>query len=698
MGLGLSKRSGNRGVGRRHSWAAQQNAPVSLYNSFGGSFTCILHEFGSNNKCRSENYLQQKGTGAIVGLHSNWVGDSILACARPSDRMIKDHHLIHQFHSRSIVAVINLQEPGEHAGCGDGVLPETGFAYNPELFTQDNIVYFNFPWRDIYFMDEKLALSICQAMDSKIATGAKVAVHCHSGIGRTGLVIACFFLYSGSYDAPLAAVRAVRTDRPGALKGKSQEQLVKKFDTYVRTLKIIYVPPEKRKKNLNHGETKSYPTLVESMARQIQLLYGPEKHALQYVPKILDWITRDLIRRTEFDRSKREQISETFMRAFTTVLHLSIDDEPVQRAKVRINAGDWSGVEELDTSVLCHLLLEWLYQLQEPIVPDSILTTALGRGDIESAIDELSKCDQCSFASLQCLVCWMFQIVPAQPKLIRRLYSTLAHVLLANTTLQNDPRSPHGDSNNFLKNWMRRKSNVYTAYKPSLLEIEFGLLLEAIARFWIKLGVARHEQLENKNKQTVNTTAGPSAPSSTLPSSLGTLALKLRDRHRIGSFSQPWFRDRASLQYEQYNPGSTAEYLNEMERGSIGGSPASPMPSRFAERKQKPVVKKGELNTKKMLQEEKAKRVPQLGQSKIEAQQATRKVESSDKKKEPVDNHEIKKAVAQEERKKAVAQEEKKKKPVGPETKKKLPSGEVKKEGASQREKKVVKGVQAKQK
>lgn len=74
----------------------QQNAPVSLFNSFGGSFRCVLHEFGSNHKCRSENYLQQKGTSAIIGLHSSWISDFILACARPSDRIIKDHHLLHQ--------------------------------------------------------------------------------------------------------------------------------------------------------------------------------------------------------------------------------------------------------------------------------------------------------------------------------------------------------------------------------------------------------------------------------------------------------------------------------------------------------------------------------------------------------------------------------------------------------------------------
>jgi protein tyrosine phosphatase len=39
-----------------------------------------------------------------------------------------------------------------------------------------------------------------QVMDYVTGTeGRKVAVHCHAGLGRTGLAIACFFLYSQHY-------------------------------------------------------------------------------------------------------------------------------------------------------------------------------------------------------------------------------------------------------------------------------------------------------------------------------------------------------------------------------------------------------------------------------------------------------------------------------------------------------------------
>lgn len=61
---------------------------------------------------------------------------------------------------------------------------------------------------------------------------------------------------------------------------------MKKFHIYVQNLKVIFVPPEDRRKNLSHGGTNSYPTLVESMVRQNELLSGAEKHSLQFVPKV----------------------------------------------------------------------------------------------------------------------------------------------------------------------------------------------------------------------------------------------------------------------------------------------------------------------------------------------------------------------------------------------------------------------------
>ena len=49
----------------------------------------------------------------------------------------------------------------------------------------------------------------------------KIAVHCHAGLGRTGLAIACFFVFTGIHDAE-TAVTYTRRYRPGSLQTKAQ--------------------------------------------------------------------------------------------------------------------------------------------------------------------------------------------------------------------------------------------------------------------------------------------------------------------------------------------------------------------------------------------------------------------------------------------------------------------------------------------
>jgi protein tyrosine phosphatase domain-containing protein 1 len=50
---------------------------------------------------------------------------------RPSDEHFVHHKFVEQLKENNIVAVFNLQEPGEHPFCGYGIKP-SGFSYYPE--------------------------------------------------------------------------------------------------------------------------------------------------------------------------------------------------------------------------------------------------------------------------------------------------------------------------------------------------------------------------------------------------------------------------------------------------------------------------------------------------------------------------------------------------------------------------------------
>jgi hypothetical protein len=82
--------------------------------------------------CKHENWKKCDNP-AIKGLHSEWVEDLMIGSQRLSNRLIKEYDIITQFKQQNVKAVFNLQEPGEHPYCGDGIIPKVGFSYNPEL-------------------------------------------------------------------------------------------------------------------------------------------------------------------------------------------------------------------------------------------------------------------------------------------------------------------------------------------------------------------------------------------------------------------------------------------------------------------------------------------------------------------------------------------------------------------------------------
>ncbi|EFC44774.1 hypothetical protein NAEGRDRAFT_67231 [Naegleria gruberi] len=69
---------------------------------------------------------------AIEGLNSHHVTNNVIASQRLSSRLIKKFDIIGQFKHYNVVSVVNLQERGEHAYCGDGILEKSGFSYDPE--------------------------------------------------------------------------------------------------------------------------------------------------------------------------------------------------------------------------------------------------------------------------------------------------------------------------------------------------------------------------------------------------------------------------------------------------------------------------------------------------------------------------------------------------------------------------------------
>ncbi len=60
-----------------------------------------------------------------------------------------------------------------------------------------------------------------------------VVVTCRAGLGRTGTVLACYFVYCGY--TPEAAINLIRTLRPGSIESPDQEDAVTRFSELLKS-------------------------------------------------------------------------------------------------------------------------------------------------------------------------------------------------------------------------------------------------------------------------------------------------------------------------------------------------------------------------------------------------------------------------------------------------------------------------------
>ena len=87
-------------------------------------------------------------------------------------------------------------------------------------------------------MSQKILLKL-RERQAHFLTLIQVAVHCHAGLGRTGVLMACYLVYYlrvRSNDA----LRYVRLKRPNAVQTRKQIDCVKEFEAFFLPQCIIF--------------------------------------------------------------------------------------------------------------------------------------------------------------------------------------------------------------------------------------------------------------------------------------------------------------------------------------------------------------------------------------------------------------------------------------------------------------------------
>jgi len=140
-----------------------------------------------------------------------WITPSLAACSYPDS----DNALV-ELASEGVSLLINLHT-------------RTNGAPRP---ARHGITELHLPTRDFTAPTLDQIERGIAALRQAVSDGRRAAVHCGAGLGRTGTLVACYLVASGTSASE--AIKAVRRARPGSIETRGQETLVHRYENSLR--------------------------------------------------------------------------------------------------------------------------------------------------------------------------------------------------------------------------------------------------------------------------------------------------------------------------------------------------------------------------------------------------------------------------------------------------------------------------------
>lgn len=102
----------------------------------------------------------------------------------------------------------------------------------PQSWVQ-NIQYRHVPTEDFTAPDIEKIDQTVDFIHQRIESKEPIMVHCAGGLGRTGVILACYLIKYENYSAN-DAIESVRKRRPGSIQSKSQQIAISLYEKHVR--------------------------------------------------------------------------------------------------------------------------------------------------------------------------------------------------------------------------------------------------------------------------------------------------------------------------------------------------------------------------------------------------------------------------------------------------------------------------------
>ena len=323
----------------------------------------LMCMFCGGKECNHENYLTHKGQVAIEGLNSDQIDENIFASQRPSNILIDKFDLITKFNEKKIGLIINVQRAGEHPYCGpnEGLDKESGFTYSPSKFESKGIKVKLCGWQDMGVPESlDFMLDIVKEMYHYINfENKKVLVHCHAGYGRTGIVIACYKIFSEHTTAE-NAIKEIRAKRKQCIQKSSQFEYCVNFYKYISRLREMF------------GNKKTIETYIKN---QNDLNVDNYKFDFfsykKYVPLFIQYIFNAILVLKNSNELDLTTIYKTLNGTSDIIKNLNNYLNPIIES---INAGNFNILNTIeDIVILSELLYLWLENSIDFVIEDKNL-------------------------------------------------------------------------------------------------------------------------------------------------------------------------------------------------------------------------------------------------------------------------------------------------------------------------------------
>ncbi len=345
----------------------------SLYD-LKDTFRCL---FCGGTKCPCEDY-RKNPKNAIEGLNCDIINNEIYASQRPSNTLIEKYNLVKRFHKNNIGLIVNLQRPGEHPYCGPNALdPLSGYSYSPSIFSSEGIKVKLSGWKDmdvpdsLYFMLD----IIKEIYDMIKIKKKKVLVHCHAGNGRTGIVIACYLMYTYNYNAE-EAVFKLREIRKKCIEKNSQMNYCFKFKSFIDQLRRVFTF---EKYDVNYFIKHQCDLGIDDMNKNV------------FIPKII-WLCLDVIHNLKY-KNKCNNNNNFIYKGLNGSYDLNDNDyKEIIKIVDEINDDNWESLQNNNKIfIISEIFYNWLGESVTYCISPKRVNEMFNDSNFKFEINEVNK-------------------------------------------------------------------------------------------------------------------------------------------------------------------------------------------------------------------------------------------------------------------------------------------------------------------